>query len=363
MEISQLFETLASMPPEEVRPWLKGLFAVLCVMGLGFYLEYSFFRKTHRGGSWLVVRLVSLLAVPITLAAVVLPARATSGMEGLAVFYAGLLTVAPLLWFGSHRLAGRWARPPLSGLESFLLAMSGLAIYAVPGTAYFAARIPLQNAARDLASQAPEPSRQLALSYTVLAPQRYEMPGAGVIYTQSLLANPGVRLERVDQRQAGPWSDTKGLAHPVFCTQGNDLHLMWSAREDSPTLRLHWAEQNGQPAIAEFKPDLSGTNTGTSKVFTIAFRADGFDPIAPIPRSRAHLVFPRPNGAPYFDMLDVPQTGEALDNDCLMPGYRRVRWEKEYPVQAVGIMFYLKTGTSPLRGLIERTDGMAGKTH
>ena len=57
---------------------------------------------------------------------VIVPARNTSGMEGLAVFYILLFTAAPAFWFGAHWLAGRLTVPALRASESFLVAVSPL---------------------------------------------------------------------------------------------------------------------------------------------------------------------------------------------------------------------------------------------
>jgi hypothetical protein len=59
---------------------------------------------------------------------IVIPARSTSGMEGLAVFYILLITVAPVFWFCAHWLVGRFARPPLAFGESAQIAGSPIAL-------------------------------------------------------------------------------------------------------------------------------------------------------------------------------------------------------------------------------------------
>lgn len=106
MEWQQRLDTFSGMLPEDQQTWLRvaaGLIAL--ILGL-LWLESRYFKPTGRMGSWLAVRLVSALAAPLTLAVLVLPARAASGPETLLVFYIALFTVAPLIWFGSHVLAG-----------------------------------------------------------------------------------------------------------------------------------------------------------------------------------------------------------------------------------------------------------------
>ena len=87
-----------------------------------------------------LARLASLVAAPVAVMLLFLPARSVSGMEALAVFYLSMLTVTPLVWFGAHLWAGRSVRPALSLPESLALAMSGLVFLAIPGVAFFGAQ-------------------------------------------------------------------------------------------------------------------------------------------------------------------------------------------------------------------------------
>ena len=108
------------------------LFAAAALVGLLFVVRWERRRFLARGlGSpWLKVRLASIPAALLSAALVVIPARSTSGMEGLAVFYLLLLTAVPLLWFGTHWAVGRLTRPPLSFGDSAFIAGSPL-VYAL----------------------------------------------------------------------------------------------------------------------------------------------------------------------------------------------------------------------------------------
>lgn len=108
------------------------LFAALALVGLGFVIRWERRHFVARGlaGSWLMVRLASIPAALLVAAAVVVPARATPGMEGLAVFYLLLLVVAPVLWFGAHWVVGRLARPALGFADSARIAALPL-VYAL----------------------------------------------------------------------------------------------------------------------------------------------------------------------------------------------------------------------------------------
>lgn len=353
MDWQQTLATLAALPPDDKAIWLRIGAGLATLVLLLLWLESRFFARSGRVGSWLAVRLSSVIAAPLVLAILVLPARSVSGMEGLAVFYLALFTAAPLLWFGSHVLAGRWVRPRLSAPESLALAVSGLLILAIPGTAFFAAQGPLQAASREIGMRREVPANNPPLAHTVQPVQTYEVPGVGRIYTQTLLGAPDTRLLRVEQRQGGQWPTDRSAAHPSYCTNGNDLHLMWSAGEAPPYMRLHWAQSNGAAAHAEFTPDMAAASS-TAPAFSIGFRPDGVDPIAPIPRTRAYLVLHRPDAAPYTQMLgNPPEAGETRTSDCILPGYRIWTGSPGWQVHAMGLTFSQPSGQT-LRGVITR---------
>lgn len=108
------------------------LFVMAALIGFGYVVRWErkqFFAR-DLAGSWLMVRLASIPIALLGAALVELPARSTSGMEGLAVFYLLLLTVAPLFWFGAHWVVGRLVRPKLSFADSARIAASPL-LYAL----------------------------------------------------------------------------------------------------------------------------------------------------------------------------------------------------------------------------------------
>ncbi len=100
------------------------LFLAAALVGFVYVIRWERRRYVARGlaGSWLKVRLSSIPAALLVAAAVVVPARATSGMEGLATFYLLLLVVAPVLWFFAHWMVGRLARPRLALADSAQIA-------------------------------------------------------------------------------------------------------------------------------------------------------------------------------------------------------------------------------------------------
>ena len=106
------------------------VFAVAALLALGLLIRWEGrrFLRMGKGRAWLAVRLATIPIALVTAAVIFVPARSTSGMEGLAVFYALLLAVAPVFWFGAHWLVGRRVSPPLSFGESAQIAGSPLAL-------------------------------------------------------------------------------------------------------------------------------------------------------------------------------------------------------------------------------------------
>ncbi len=114
---------------------LLAVFAVAAVLALVLLIRWERrrFHRVGKGGAWLAVRLATIPIALATAALIVIPARSSSGMEGLAVFYIFLITVAPVFWFCAHWLVGRFARPPLAFGESAQIAGSPIALGVVLG--------------------------------------------------------------------------------------------------------------------------------------------------------------------------------------------------------------------------------------
>ncbi len=106
--------------------YLLVLFGLLCIVALVFMLRWErrHFARMDKGGAWLAVRIWTIPIALVTAAIAIIPARGTSGMEGLAVFYILLFTAAPLFWFGAHWIVGRIVQPKLSFAESAQIAGS-----------------------------------------------------------------------------------------------------------------------------------------------------------------------------------------------------------------------------------------------
>jgi len=100
------------------------LFAAAALVGFVYVIRWErrHYAARDLARSWLKVRLSSIPAALLVAAIVMIPARATSGMEALAVFYLLLLIAAPVLWFGVHWVVGRLARPQLAFADSARIA-------------------------------------------------------------------------------------------------------------------------------------------------------------------------------------------------------------------------------------------------
>lgn len=337
MDPLQLIVALSALPGDTQRDWAIAAAVVGAAVGLVLWLEYRWMRAHGKGGSWAVVRVASLVAGLMAALAVVVPAQSVSGMEGLAVFYAMLLTVAPLIWLGTHLGLGRLLRPSLTMGEGVALSLSGLAVFALPALAVIQALDPLEKAARHLQDNPRNPGPPAALAHAVEPVQRFQMPLAGEVFAQSLQAPPGLRLVRVDERVGELWEDMSDRSHPRYCLNGADLHLLWSVREGTPRLRLHWIDADGHRGVAEHRPDVSGARSAD---FTTTFRPDGFSLPVPVPRTRVHFALHlNAAGEPnYIAMGNSVQEGEKY-HGCVMPDYRRVKAAQEGPVLAVMIEF------------------------
>lgn len=355
MDWQQTLDTFAHMPPELQQAWWRAAAGLLVLVVVLFWLESRFFKRSGRVGSWLAVRLVSGLAAVATVVVVVVPARAIGGPAALGVFILALYTAGPMVWFGSHVLAGGWVRPALSRLESLLLGLSGLAILAIPGVAFFAAEGPLFAAAREIAQRREVPTDNPPLEHTVQAVQRFNLAGVGLVYTQSLIGAPDTRLLHVEQRGGTQWPTERNVSHPNFCTHGNDVHLLWAASEPPPYLRLHWAQSNGAVVRSEFTPNMALDAALPPAEFTVGVRPDGVDPIAPIPRERMYLIHTKEGQTPYTELLaSPPAAGEVRTTDCVMQGFTSWASRNGWQLQAVQFVFFLPTGGPALRGSIAR---------
>lgn len=355
MDIHYFLTSLSKLPLFDQWAWGTVGVAVLAAAGLILFRERRHFAARHKAGSWLSLRLLSLfLLLPVTAGVIIIPSMAISGPEALAYFYLALLVLGPLVWFAGHTLCGRLLRPAFSKGESRFMAASGLFILLLPFGAATLAQGPIFHASRGLTQSAFQAAPAAALPHAVGPVQRFNLPTVGLIYTQSLIAPAGIEVERIDRKVGENWSDTATSTRDIFCRDGQNLHLMWSAREPTPVLRLYW-RQNGQRVQADFSP-ATAADPAEPREFKVSFRPDGIDPPVPIPRSRTSIAYFVGPDHLYFNSLNPLQPGETFADDCIMPGYKRVAWETEGPPQAIALMFFQSADAPYLRAEIKRPD-------
>lgn len=347
-----LIDIVAAQPPLARALWAVVSLALLVAALAVLRLERRMFVARGKGASWWVVRLASLPALAVVVAAVVGPARAVSGMEGLAVFYLLLLVVAPLLWFGVHLLAGWLASPRLSRGESAWIAGSGLMLLLCPPAVFTALQTPVFMISRqfDAAARASRP--EMPLPHRADAAQRFRLGDTGVLVAQSLIAPPGVQVERVEALQGGHWSDIATQTHAYLCRNGDDLHLAWADEGDlPPPLRIFWRDAAGQARQSGFQTVQAG---GPAQEFAVLWRDDGFDLPVPLSRDRVQPGWLADGTIRYRSLHDILQAGESPYHDCVMRGYRRVNADTEGPVAVVLLRIHRRPPASTIEHLLVR---------
>ncbi len=354
MEIDRLLMAARSLSLFE--RWAWGLVGILVLLAIGVILfrERRHFARLGRAGPWLSMRLLGLFVLlPLTVGVVVLPARAIAGMEALAAFYVALIVLGPLVWFAGHVLAGRLLRPAFSSGESLLMGASGLLIVLLPALAMTLAQRPIFHAQHRLAARAFEGTPVDRLPYAVGPVQQFELAGVGRVFAQSLRAPTGFVLERIDQKLGDAWHDTRSTTRTVFCRDGQNLHFFWTTGEALPALRFHWRQDEG-PVHADFVPTAAPASAGAARAFRIAFRRDGVDPPVPIPRERTAMGYLVGQEQLVYASSTSLQPGERFEEDCILPGYKRVAWQEEGPLQVVALRFHPGANTPMVRVEIRR---------
>lgn len=355
MDTETLLAAILHMPP--FLKWAYGmlLLALFAIMGFLLLRERRHFGQQNKAGSWLTLRLCALPILALVAAVVLLPARMIGGPEALAYFYIALFTLGPLTWFGGHLLCGRLTRPSFTRSESLYLGGSGLIVLITPFIVLSIAQGPIFLLSRHFEETTMREAEVRPLAYTAETMQTFALDGVGTVFTQTLRAPPGIRLERIDLKTGDAWYNSKGSMHPVFCRNDDDIHLMWSAREPAPALRLYWRTGEGALQQAAFATNPAAGNLAPERNFSIHFRPDGIDPPVPIPRNRVSIGhFVGGGNKLYFDSPGSIQPGESFENDCTMPGYKRVNHQKEGPPQAVALFFQPPGNQPPLRAEIIR---------
>lgn len=331
--------------------WAVLIALVVVIFGL-LTVERRMFAGRGKGGSWWFVRMCALPILATVAAAVLLPSRATSGPEALAVFYILLFSLAPLLWFGLHGLAGWLASPRLNRGESMWLAGSGLVLLLIPPGVVSALQMPYFTLSRLMDRAVVSRAAEAPLPHVPGPVRRLRLGDAGELHAQTLRAPAGIRVERIETMSGGYWADTATQTHSWFCRDGEDLHLAWRAGSAMPPLRLHWRDAAQRLGLSLFQA-ADPAPAPPAEDFTIVWRPDGFDLPVPLSRDRVHLRWSGQSPG-YYRSLDTLQPGETFVDDCVMPGYRRVAAGSEGPLASVQLVLQSGVPGLPLLSVFDR---------
>jgi len=270
------------------------LYSVAIVALVAFQIyEY---RKSwqHRRRSWWLIKAATPLLVIGLLASTMLFFD-TSGMEGLAIFFAGAfasLLAAPLLLVGLARKLGVPAMDTLSASVS-LLASLFIGWFAIAG---------IQNSAQGINSyDVDERAEYLAFRHAadnagstndeiVLAAQHaYLLPDGQLLIHLEFHIAPNFRIQSIDVRipdvgGQGRWSSTQGT-----CATPGSLHItsvLNIAEQIDVRLRFH----SGTPSsMVEFKGEFPFPQKNRDVIPPLQLRYEGGQLSTPVPMP-AHLI-------------------------------------------------------------------------
>lgn len=339
MQASALSRLFNATTWVDMTLWAAVFAVILTGIVLLLRVEKRQYDRRGKGRGWVWMRLLALPMLAATAAAIVVPARSIGGPEALAAFYIALFVLGPLLWFGLHWLAGTMQSPRFTRGESFGMAISGLAILIVPPLIVGMAQGPIFMMSHRMQARGFEQAEPMPLAHTPLPAQRFRLNDAGELYTQTLRAPAGLIIERVSAQIGGHWSDTATMTHPYLCRQGADLHLAWPVDTPLAPLRIHWRDHQGTRFQADYRVDTSTLAMLPAQRFEVAWRDDGVDLPVPLAREIVQIGWRNVSGMLHYRSLDMLQPSESFDNDCVMPGYRRVAWQQEGPVAGVILRF------------------------
>lgn len=332
--------------------WSIVFLLILVAIVFALRFEKRQYQLLGKFGSWLWLRLWSIPILVITIVVVLVPARIAHGPEALLYFYAMLFTLAPIVWFGLHRIIGSMLTPSLTIAESTRMALMGLVILIGPPIAISMLQGPLFSISHRLDARVLANADHAQFPLELQTVQHFRLGEAGEIYTQTLRAPAGIRIERIDALLGDIWYDTKTMGHTYFCRQGEDLHLTWSGRPPPP-LKLFWHGGDSGRQQSEFRTDPVAGAEVSAKNFIVGWRDDGIDLPVPIHRDSVQLGWVNEDNL-YYRSLNPLQQGESFENDCVMKGYHRIAWQKEGPVAGLILRFYPLGSSEPWQYEIKR---------
>ena len=316
--------------------------AALAVLGVVLAYERRTFARDGKARAWTTVRLAALPLLVATVAVVLLPARAISGMEALAAFYGLLFTAAPLVWFGGHWLVGRAVRPALSAAESFRLAAtlpafliaSALVAQTLQPVAWSVA-VGAERVGYGMAEETPP-------RHAVAAAHRWPTPAGDVLHVR-WQSPADVHVERIDARTGDLLIEDAGrrLMHRL-CQAANDIVVVQPATEPLPTLRVYWRAPGDRRLRVSTLPAPPPAETTP---FEVTWRGDtGFDLPEPLPRLAISLAREHdPAGTFLSSEAQTYQPGEPVERSCLPE-----EWQARSPIRGLRVRIDRRESAEPL---------------
>jgi hypothetical protein len=314
---------MSGIPPVVAAVW--ALFALFVLVGVFFVLRAERRRYVAAGqqGAWLAVRLATLPIAAVALAVVIAGSRQVSGMEALALFYALLLSVAPLLYFGLHvgvaRLAG------LRAGQGMRLAALGLAILLAPAAVAVPAQIAGYSAQHWWSKFESNRAEMTPPAHSLVAAGRHLLPAGEELWSQYWRADSTVRgIEGLevppDGEVAAPGRQPFRSFGSWICRDRMDLHVTWPASMGETTLTVRWRDAAGRLKASQLRV---APPAGEPAPMVARWSAEGVSlPVRP-PRVAAWTARAKPEGKlEYFGSLNAWQPHESPQDFCLPRPYR-----------------------------------------
>lgn len=333
-----------------------GVFAavMLTAVIMAVLMERRRYRARNQSGAWLIVRLSTLPAFALAVAAAVMPAHAVSGPEALAAFFLLLFSITPLVYFGLHWFAGYMAG--LSRSDSFLMGFTGLLILLVP-----AVLASLFHPWAFILAQAvdkPDPAQSFSASHSTLLPlphqithqQRFMLPEIGEIWTEHWIAPVGVHVERIELEVHGNFAEVSHSESNYLCQDGDDIHVFWHGAVPPAKWRMYWRDGNNQRAYSDW---LMTPPAAEAVAFTPEWRPDGFTLPVPVPASMINYVWMTEDNRLASQRAFENTSENAAHSVCLQTVQRPVT-EQQRPVHGVGVRLWRFDIQQMLYVLLER---------
>lgn len=299
---------------------IEALIALL-LFGLMLFFERREFKRRGKGRAWGWLRLLLLPITLLCVAAVVLPARALGGPEALGLFYIGLFTFGPLLWFALHWLAGRRLTPQLTRGEALFLGFTPLAfLWAMVMAGHM-----MQSVIWEVAISMKQSEYKNALlspsPYSHSSARRYETAD-GNFTSISWQTNSPVKVERIDLVREKYTSEDVGHGRSAICQEPGGIRWLRADEDSSARLRVYWRDNEQRLHAVELLPPAMSS----AATFAVQWPADpnGFTLPESFPRFSVLIGYTPPEREIQFSNTELEsfRPGEDYTMNCFPTGWR-----------------------------------------